>query len=230
MKTSIIKGHLHPITQFNRLAVKIFQDMGFEVIEGPEIATEHNNFDVLNVPQDHPSRDMQDTFWLKNGKLLRTHTSAMQIPAMINKKPPVKIVIPGRVFRNENADATHAHTFYQMEGFMIAKNVKMSHLIGTLEQFCKKIFGANTQIKVRSSYFPFTEPSIEIALNFNGKWLEMLGAGMIHPVVLENMNIDANKYSGFAFGIGCERFIMVMNNIDDLRLFLSSDLRFNKQF
>lgn len=226
----MIKGHLHPITQFLRLTTDFFDEEGFEIIEGNEIETEEYNFDLLNVPKDHPSRDVQDTFWLENGKLLRTHTSAMQIRAMENRKPPVRIIVPGRCFRHEATDTTHETTFYQLEGFAIDKNIQMSHLIGVLESFLKNIFGRKTKIRIRPHFYPFVEPGMDVDMEFKDKWKEVLGSGMIHPNVLKNMGVDPNKFQGFAFGLGIDRLMMMYFGINDIRLSYSGDLKLLKQF
>lgn len=240
-------GHLHPITQFTRKILDIFVSMGFEVVEGPEVETEEYNFDLLNIPKEHPSRDVWDTFYIqsksKNEKLLlRTHTSPVQLRAMEKKKPPVRLIVPGRVFRHEATDAGHETTFYQLEGLVIDRNIKMTDLIGVLQDFTKAVFGPETKIRVRPSFFPFTEPSIEVDMSClicGGKgcgacggsgWVESLGAGMVHPKVLKNMKISPDKYSGFAFGMGIDRLMMLYYGINDVRLSYSGDLRFIKQF
>ena len=234
----IYTGHMHPLSQFMRKLVLIFEEMGFELLDGPEIETAENNFDLLNVPKHHPARDMWDTFYIDDGrsiiskdkKMLRTHTSPVQIRAMKIKKPPIRIISPGRCFRHEATDATHETTFYQFEGLAIDKNIKMTDLIGTLSVFIKKIFGDNIKIQIRPSYFPFVEPGIEMSILWKDKWLEILGAGMIHPKVLQNMNLSSKIWTGFAFGMGIDRLIMLYHNIKDIRLFYGNDLRFLNQF
>jgi len=243
----IERGHLHPITQFLRKVEDIFVSMGFEVLDGPEVEDEEHNFNLLNMPADHPARDIQDTFYVKGGQphnqlLLRTQTSPMQIRAMKTRKPPVRLIVPGRVFRHEATDASHETTFYQCEGLVIDKDIKVTDLIGTLEQFFKAIFGPEVKMKVRPSFFPFTEPSLEAIMSCvicgqrgcsvckKTGWLEMLGCGMVHPKVLQNMKVDPNKYSGFAFGFGIDRMMMLYHQINDIRLSYSGDLRFLKQF
>jgi len=221
---------LHPLTWFMREAIAVFSSQGFEIVEGPEVMNEWYNFDSLNVPEDHPSRDIQDTFWLKNGKVLRTHTSSMQIKSMETRKPPVRIVVPGKCFRNERTDSSHETTFYQLDGFVIDRKVTMGELISTLEEFFKKIFGKNSKIRLRPHYYPFVEPGMDIDVKFQGKWEEVLGSGMIHPKVIRNMKLDPEIYSGFAFGMGIDRLMMLKFNIDDIRLSYSGDLRFLKQF
>jgi len=241
-------GHLHPITQFLEKIEDIFIKMGYEVVEGPEIESQKYNFDLLNFPKDHPSRDIQDTFYVDKDDaqnrpyLLRTHTSNVQIHAMKTRKPPVRVLAPGRVFRNERTDAGHESTFYQCEGFVIDKNIHITDLIGTLELFIKRLYGDNANIRVRPHFFPFTEPSIEVDMSCllcEGKgcsfckksgWVEALGSGMIHPNVLKNMKINPKEYSGFAFGLGIDRLMMLYYMVNDIRLSYSGDLRFIEQF
>ncbi len=249
-------GHKHPITQFLEKVEDVFVSMGFEVVDGPEIESDEYNFDLLNIPKEHPARDMWDTYYLtekpKNEKteklLLRTHTSPVQLRAMETRKPPVRIIVPGRVFRHEATDAGHEKNFYQCEGFVIDKNVSLANLISTLRILVKRIFGEKIEIRVRPSYFPFVEPGIEVDMSClicGGKgcsackqsgWVEILGAGMIHPKVLENMakiggkKWNPKEYSGFAFGLGIDRFAMLYYGINDIRLFYSGDLRFVEQF
>lgn len=237
-------GHLHPLTQFMKKVSDVFVSMGFEIVDGPEVETEEYNFDALNIPKDHPARDMWDTFYIKNrkGLLLRTHTSPVQIRAMEKRKPPVKLLVPGRVFRHEATDAGHETNFYQCEGLVIGENVSMANLISTLRIFIKKIFGEKAEIRVRPSFFPFVEPGIEVDMSCllcKGKgcsackqtgWVEVLGAGMVHPTVLKNMGVDYKKYSGFAFGLGIDRFMMLYYGVNDARLSYGGDVRFVKQF
>lgn len=225
-----MKGSLHPVTQALRKAITFFDDLGFEVYEGPEIDTEWYNFDALNVPSDHPSRDMQDTFWLTDGRLLRTQTSNAQVRYGKEHKPPIKVVSPGVCYRNESTDAGHETTFYQFEGLYIDKNVTMGQLFWTLENFYKYVYGDDVKIRFKPSFFPFTEPSVEFDVQFRGKWFELGGAGMVHPKVIANMGLDPEIYSGFAFGPGVERPLMVKYGINDIRLLRSGDLRFLKQF
>jgi phenylalanyl-tRNA synthetase alpha chain len=226
----IIKGNLHPLTQFLRDAIKIFEDLGFDVYEGPEVDSEWYNFDSLNFPKDHPARDMQDTFFLTNGKLLRTHTSNCQVRYGETHRPPIKAVFPGRVYRNEATDAKHETTFVQLEGLYIDKDVKVGHLIWTLEKFFQTLFGDDTKIRIKPSYFPFVEPGFEVDVKYQGKWFELLGAGMVHPNVIKNMKLDSDKYSGFAFGMGIDRLAILKYGIEDIRLFNSGNLQFLKQF
>ncbi len=224
------KGSLHPVTIAIRQAIKYFEALGFEVYEGPEVETEWYNFDALNVAADHPSRDVQDTFWLKDKRLLRTQTSNSQVRYGETRKPPIKVVVPGVCYRNEATDSGHETTFMQLEGLYIDKNVNLGQLLWILDGFYKNLYGNEVKVRFRPHHFPFTEPSIEFELKFRGKWFELGGAGMVHPTVIKNMGIDPEKYSGFAFGPGIERPIMIKYGINDIRLFRSSDLRFLKQF
>lgn len=226
----MIKGSLHPITQILRQTISFFENLGFDVYEGLEVDTEWYNFDALNTPSDHPSRDVQDTFWLKDGRLLRTQTSNSQVKYGEMHKPPIKVVVPGVCYRNESTDSGHETTFMQIEGLYVDKEVKLGHLLWILNQFYKKIYGSDVKVRFRPHHFPFTEPSIEFELKFKDKWFELGGAGMVHPQVIKNMGIDPKKYSGFAFGPGIERPLMIKYGIDDIRLFRSGDLRFLKQF
>jgi phenylalanyl-tRNA synthetase alpha chain len=238
------KGHLHPLTIAIRNIVSVFSEMGFEVADGPEIESEYYNFDALNVPKDHPSRDMQDTFWLKGVKetVLRTHTSAVQVHYMETHKPPFRIIVPGRVFRHEATDATHEVQFYQMEGLVVGEHIALAHLKGTLDAFFKKLYGEKSSIRFRPSFFPFVEPGVEIDVSCfkcAGKgcslckqtgWIEVMGAGMVHPNVLKNAGIDPRKWRGFAFGAGIDRLVMLKYGIDDVRLLYAGDLRLINQF
>jgi len=224
------KGSLHPITQLLREAISSFQELGFDVYQGPEIENEWYNFDALNMATDHPARDMQDTFWLKNGKLLRTHTSNGQVRYAETRKPPIRAVFPGQVYRNEATDFKHETSIYQLEGLCIDKGIQVGHLFGTLEHFFKKMYGDDTEIRFQPSYFPFVEPGFEVEAKYKGKWIELLGAGMVHPKVIQNMKIDPKIYSGFAFGMGIDRLVMLKYGIEDIRNLRSGDLRFLKQF
>lgn len=237
------KGHLHPITQFTREVVGIFSDMGFVVATGPELEKEHYNFDALNIAKDHPSRDMQDTFWIKSkdkdkqndnlGRpVMRTQTSAVQARFLEKNKDnlPCAIIVPGKVFRNEATDATHEVQFFQLEALYVDKDVNMGHLKGTVEHFLKKLYGNEVVIRFRPSFFPFVEPGVEVDMLFNGKWLEMGGAGMVHPNVLRQCGIDPDIWKGFAFGFGVDRLVMRQNNIPDVRMIYDGDLRFINQF
>ena len=231
-----VKGNLHPITQVRNQLIDIFGSMGFEIYEGSEIETDYYNFTALNTPQDHPARDMQDTFYLSPEFLLRTQTSAGQIHVMEAKKPPIKIISPGKVFRSDD-DATHSPMFSQMEGLVVDKGISLCDLKGMLDVFVKKIFGENTTTRLRPSYFPFTEPSVEVDVSCfqcGGKgcklckgtgWIEVLGAGVVNKKVLEGCDIDTDEYSGFAFGIGIERIAMLKYGINNIKLLFESDLR-----
>jgi len=237
------KGHLHPVTSVIREMCAIFDRMGFSVAQGPELEDEFHNFDALNVPPDHPARDMQDTFWIKTKpgeakKVLRTHTSSVQVRFMesIAKSPkPFKIVIPGKVYRNEATDATHEAQFYQMEGLYVNKNVSMAELKGTLSRFFKEFLGPAAKIRFRTSYFGFVEPGVEVDVWYEsapgkGKWLELVGAGIVHPKVFESCGLDPKVWKGFAFGFGVDRLVLLRYGIDDIRHLYSGDLRLINQF
>jgi len=235
-------GHLHPITQFLRKVEDIFISMGFEIVDGPEVETPEYNFDLLNIPKNHPARDVWDTFYVEKGFLLRTHTSPVQIRAMEKRKPPIRLIVPGRVFRHEATDAGHETTFYQCEGLVIDQCITVANLISTLDSFLKEIFGPKVKTRVRPEFYPFVEPGMDIdmqCLICKGKgcsvckqrgWLEMLGSGMVHPTVLKNMKVDPDKYSGFAFGLGIDRLMMLYHGINDIRLSYKGDLKFLEQF
>ena len=226
------RGHLHPITLVQREVEEIFQSMGFSVLDGPEVETAHYNFDALNVPENHPARDMWDTFWLKDlNLLLRTHTSPMQARYMEKNNPPLRIIVPGRCFRHEATDATHGFQFYQFEGLMVGQDVSAANFKAIVEEFFKKFFRfSDIQIRLRPSYFPFVEPGFEVDIKRDkDKWLEIMGAGMVHPNVFKSAGYT-KKWQGFAFGAGIERLAMIKYQIDDIRIFFSSDLRFLKQF
>ncbi len=235
-------GKLHPLNTVLNDMIDIFQSMGFDVLDGPEVETDHYNFECLNVPADHPARDMQDTFYLGEGLLLRTQTSAAQIRTMETRKPPIRVICPGRVFRADEVDATHSPVFHQIEGLVVDKGVTMCDLKGVLEQFAHEIYGADTKVKFRPSFFPFTEPSVEVDVSCSecgGKgcrvckgagWIEILGAGMVHPNVLRSCGIDPEVYSGFAFGIGLDRLTTTRYKISDIRLLFENDKRFLDQF
>lgn len=235
-------GSIHPITKIIDEVKEIFIGMGYNVEDGPEIETAHYNFDQLNTPEDHPARDLQDTFYITDDVLLRTQTSPVQARVMEKQKPPIKIICPGAVYRSDSVDATHSPVFHQIEGLVIDKNISMGDLKGTLEIFAKKCLGEDTKIRFRPHHFPFTEPSAEADVSCfvcGGKgcrvckgegWIELLGCGMVHPNVLRNCNIDPKEYSGFAFGFGVERIAMAKYGIDDMRLLYENDVRFLKQF
>ncbi|MBI3020356.1 MAG: phenylalanine--tRNA ligase subunit alpha [Parcubacteria group bacterium] len=287
MQEKMPQGHLHPLSQMIREINAIFYDLGFEFAEGPEIETEHYNFDALNIPANHPARDMWDTFWLRSSQkeipnsppkedrpsadnfqtcpvpnrrfwfgipnsrfLLRTHTSPVQVRYMESHKPPFRIIVPGKVYRHEATDATHEAEFFQLEGLAIDKNITLAHLKGTLETFFRKFFGYEAKVRFRPSFFPFVEPGVEVdvecfkcegsglalsgvegcALCKRTGWIEIMGAGMVHPKVLSGVGIDPRLWQGFAFGVGIERLGMLKYGVDDIRLFLSGDLRFINQF
>ena len=234
-------GALHPVTLVEKTISDLLIAMGFEVLAGPEIESDWYNFQALNIPADHPARDMQDTFYITDSILLRTQTSPMQARLMEKKQPPIKMICPGKVFRSDS-DASHSPVFHQIEGLVVDENITLCDLKGTLEYLASNLFGPDTQVRFRPSYFPFTEPSVEVDLtcsNCGGKgcslckgtgWIEVLGAGMVNPVVLENCRIDSKKYTGYAFGLGVERIAMIKYGIPDIRLFYECDLRFLKQF
>lgn len=223
-------GHLHPISIILKEFVEFFTKLGFEVFLGPEIEDKWHNFDGLNIPEDHPAQDLWNTIWIEKGLLLRTHTSPVQLRAMKQKKPPIKIIVPGKVFRYESTDPSHEIQFYQLEGLWIDKNISLVNLKAVLTLFLKEIFGEKIKIRFRPGFFPFTEPSIEVDILHKKNWIEILGAGMVHPRVLKNGGIDPKKWQGFAFGLGVERLAMVKWGINDIRLFLGNDLRFLSQF
>ncbi len=235
------RGSLHPLTQVQDEIVRIFVGLGFSVAEGPEIEDDYHNFEALNIPRDHPARDMQDTFYLGEDILLRTHTSPVQIRTMQAQRPPVRVICPGRVYRRD-ADLTHSPMFHQVEGLAVDRGISMGDLKGTLELFAREMFGPRSRIRFRPSFFPFTEPSAEVdVLCFlcggqgcrvckQSGWLEILGSGMVHPQVLRNVGYDPEEVTGWAFGLGVERVAMLKYGIDDIRLFFENDLRFLRQF
>ncbi len=234
-------GHMHPLTLVKNEMISVFAGMGFDVFEGPEIEDDDHNFTRLNVPKDHPSRDMQDTFYLEDDLLLRTQTSGGQIRVMDSQKPPIKVLVPGRVFRSDS-DATHSPMFHQMEGLVVDKGITLCDLQGMLDKFVQQLFDSSVRTRLRPSYFPFTEPSVEVDVSCfecSGKgcslckhtgWIEVLGGGVVHPKVLENCGIDSSVYSGIAFGIGIERIAMLKYGINNIGLLFENDLRFLKQF
>ncbi|MSR68342.1 phenylalanine--tRNA ligase subunit alpha [Candidatus Saccharibacteria bacterium] len=226
-------GHLHPVSLVLKETYQIFTELGFAIVDSLEIETDWYNFEALNMPDIHPAREMQDTFYIKgsNKKLLpRTHTSGMQVRFMLENKPPFKIIVPGKVFRSENEDATHSWSFNQIEGLVVGEGVSMANLKGVLLQIVKRQLGKETEIRFRPSYFPYTEPSVEVDAKYNGKWLELGGAGMVHPEVLARCGIDPDKYSGFAFGWGVERIAAIKYNISDLRQMWRPKIEFLEQF
>ena len=223
-------GSLHPLTKVQKELESIFMGLGFTVVDGPEAETDYYNFEALNIPSTHPARDMQDTFFTTLGGLLRTHTSCIQARALEKLSPPLRIVAPGRCFRCERIDASHEHTFYQMEGMMVDKEITVGHLIYFMKTLLREIFGSEQKIRLRPGYFPFVEPGFELDIWFKGRWLELLPCGLVHPKVLEYGGIDASKWQGFAFGLGLSRLVMSRYQIDDIRHLQGGDLRFLKQF
>jgi phenylalanyl-tRNA synthetase alpha chain len=233
---SVKKGNLHPITLVIREVVSLFDRMGFSVKEGPDIESEEFNFEALNIGKDHPARDMHDTFYLTNKQLLRTHTSPVQIRTMLNEKPPLRILAPGKVYRYD-ADTSHSPVFHQVEGLYVDKKVTLADLKGTLTNFLQSFFGKAYEVRFRSSYFPFTEPSVEVDVKWNdpgsplhGKWFEVMGAGLVQREVFRQSKIDPDTYTGFAFGMGIERLAMLKYQISDIRLLYENDARLLKQF
>lgn len=236
------KGHQHPLTQMIAEINSIFAEKGFVFADGPEAETEHYNFDQLNVPKDHPARDMQDTFWFRpddvaEPTVLRTQTSPVQVRYMEKHEPPIRIIVPGKVFRNEATDATHEAQFFQLEGLYVDKGVHLGHLKGTIEYFFSKFFNGSVEVRFRPSFFPFVEPGVEIDMMLKdsdsklaNKWIEVMGAGMVHPNVLRAGGIDPETYSGFAFGMGVDRLAVMKYGINDIRDLYTGDLRFVNQF
>ncbi len=235
-------GHLHPYTVVQRQLEDIFRQMGFRVLDGPDVESEYYNFTALNIPADHPARDIQDTFWLKNGNLLRTQTSPVQVRALQKFGAPFRGVVPGRCFRYEATDASHEHTFYQMEGLMVDKNISIANLVAVMKVLLQSIFQREVQVRLRQGFFPFVEPGFELdirCLICDGKgcsvckqsgWVELIPCGMVHPEVLRAGGVDPDQYTGFAFGLGLSRLVMMKYGIDDVRLLMSGDIRFLKQF
>src|SRR2546430_12671332 len=240
--TSHERGAIHPLTQMLDRSIGVFRRMGFALAEGPDIETEWHCFDALNTPADHPARNEQDTFYLPDGRLLRTHTSTVQIRTMESAPPPIRVIAPGAAYRRDEIDATHTSQFHQIEGLYVDENVSVADLKGALEFFLRELFGANTAVRFRPHFFPFTEPSFEIdvksaALKSGEKWIEVCGCGMVHPAVFEAVNqsrgdaaYDPEKWSGYAFGLGVDRLAMILFEIPDIRLFAQNDLRFLEQF
>jgi len=235
-------GRIHPITQIQYEIEDIFRSMGFMVFDGPQLEDDYHNFEALNIPADHPARDMQDTFWLKNGRLLRTHTSSVQIRAMEKFEPPLRGISPGRVYRYEATDASHDNTFYQVEGLMIDKDISVANLIYVMKVLLREIFKRDVQVRLRPGYFPFVEPGFELDISClicdskgcsvckHEGWVELLPCGAVHPNVLKACNIDPDEYTGFAFGMGLNRLVMMRYGIDDIRHFQSGNLEFLEQF
>jgi phenylalanyl-tRNA synthetase alpha chain len=235
-------GHLHPVTQVQRELEELFVSLGFAVLDGPEVESEYYNFDALNIPADHPARDMQDTFWLTDGRLLRTHTSPVQVRGLEKLGPPLKMIAPGRVFRNEEVDPSHEHTFYQLEGMMVDRDVSVAHLIYFMKTLLSAVFRREVTVRLRPGFFPFVEPGFELDIQClicggpgcpvckQSGWVELLPCGLTHPAVLRYGGVDPEEWSGFAFGLGLTRLAMMRYAIDDIRLFASGDLRFLNQF
>ncbi len=223
-------GHKHPLNSTIDKMVDIFVGLGYTVATGPQMESDYYNFEALNTPPDHPARDMQDTFYLSENKLLRTQTSSVQIRYMETHEPPIRIVAPGRVYRRDTVDATHSAVFHQVELLAVDKKLNFTHLKGTIKEFLRQMFGDDLPVLFRTSYFPFTEPSAEVDVQWKGKWLEVMGCGMVDPNVLKAVGYDPEVYSGFAAGFGVERFAMVLHQIDDIRRLYNSDLRFLRQF
>jgi len=223
-------GQVHPLNGMIDQMLDIFVGLGYTVAEGFEVESDYYNFEALNTPQDHPARDMQDTFYLPDGNLLRTHTSSVQIRYMEQHEPPMRVIAPGRVYRRDTVDATHSAVFHQLELLAIEEGLRFTDLRGTIKEFLRQMFGDDLEVRFRASYFPFTEPSAEVDVQWNGKWLEVLGCGMVDPNVLKAVGYDPERYTGFAAGLGVERFAMVLHQMDDIRRFYNSDLRFLKQF
>ena len=227
-------GGLHPSTQMIREITQAFNEMGFQTVEGPEVELERYNFDMLNIPETHPARDMFDTFWVDSETnddiLLRTHTSPVQARVMETNDPPIRVVVPGKCYRYEATDATHEWQFNQIEGLAVDEGITFADLKGTLYEFARRIFGPSQKVRFRCDFFPFVEPGVDMSIEWKGDWLEIMGAGMVHPRVLENAGYDSTKYTGFAFGMGPERISMLKNEITDIRHFFSNDLRFLTQF
>jgi phenylalanyl-tRNA synthetase alpha chain len=236
------RGHLHPITRIQRELEDLFVSLGFTVLDGPEVETEYYNFDALNIPPDHPARDMQDTFWLDGGNLLRTHTSPVQVRGMERLGPPLRMIAPGRVFRNESVDASHEHTFYQLEGMMIDRHVSVAHLLYFMKTLLTAIFQREVTVRLRPGYFPFVEPGFELDIQClicggpgcpvckHSGWVELLPCGLVNPHVLRTSGIDPDEWGGFAFGLGLTRLVMMRYGIDDIRHLQGGDLRFLEQF
>ncbi len=235
------RGSLHPVTRIRREVEDLFSSMGYRVLDGPEVELAYYNFEALNIPEDHPARDLQDTFWCdeEGHVLLRTHTSPVQIRAMQHLSPPIRAIVPGRVFRNEALDASHEHTFHQVEGLVVDEGIHVGHLIGTLRAVLREIFRGEIEIRLRPGYFPFVEPGFEVDIRLPqddgsagplADWMEFCGAGMVHPEVIRAGGVDPDRYTGFAFGMGLDRMVMLRYGIDDIRHFMSGDLRFLRQF
>ena len=234
MEQGRIKGSMHPISSLLHEILIIFHDFGYVAESGPELETAYYNFEALNIPEGHPAQEMWDTFWIKghSGKLMRTHTSPVQVRYMEKHKPPLRVVVPGKVFRNEATDATHEVQFHQVEGLCVTEDATLAEMKGVLDALLRKLFGSEVQVRYRPSFFPFTEPSLEVDMKRKGddKWLEILGCGMVHRQVLARVGIDSRKYQGFAFGMGVDRIAMLRHQFDDIRMLYKGDLRVINQF
>jgi phenylalanyl-tRNA synthetase alpha chain len=222
-------GRLHPVMQVARDLEDIFLGLGFDLLDGPWVEDDRHNFTALNIPPDHPARDMQDTFWLEDGRLLRTHTSPVQVRALETRPPPIRAVALGRIFRHEEVDATHENTFHQVEGLLVDRDVSAAHLVWVLRTVLRELFGREVETRLRPAYFPFVEPGFEMDMRFRGRWMEILGCGMVHPQVLAAGGADPSTWSGFAFGLGVDRIAMLRHGIEDIRHLMSGDLRFLRQ-
>ncbi len=227
---SRIGGTLHPVRQLLRRAEDVCLAMGFEILDGPWVEDDEHNFTALNIPPGHPARDMQDTFWLTDGHLLRTHTSPVQIRTMRDRSPPIRVVSPGRVFRNEEVDATHEYTFHQIEGLLIDREIHVGHMIHVLRELISALLETSVDVRLRPAYFPFVEPGFEMDVTWRGRWLELLGCGLVHPDVLRGQGVDPAVWSGFAFGMGIDRLVMLRRGIEDIRHLMGGDPRFLRQF
>ena len=229
-------GSLHPVTLTRRLMERTFRDMGFDVVEGPDVELEEYNFDRLRIPAGHPARDMWDTIWVADDdsggprQLLRTHTSPMQIRYLERRQPPIRVIVPGTCYRYEATDATHEWMLTQIEGLVIDENLSFAHLKGTLEAFVRRMFGADIETRFRCDYFPFVEPGAELGVRWQGDWLEVLGCGMVHPEIIEDAGLDPDRFTGFAFGMGVERVAMLRYGVRDIRHFYRNDIRFLREF
>lgn len=234
METDARQGSIHPITAIIAELVTIFDGLGYTVATGPELENEYYNFDALNIPSGHPAREMQDTFWIQDmpEMLLRTHTSPMQVRYLEKHRPPIRVIVPGKVFRNEATDATHEAQFHQLEGFCLTEDTSLADMKGTIDTMLRQLFGDSIEVRYRPNFFPFTEPSLEVDMKRVGdsSWVEMIGCGMIHPQVLSRAGIDPAKYRGFAFGMGIDRIAMLRYQFGDVRLLYKADLRFITQF
>lgn len=222
-------GRMHPVMQVCRELEDIFLGLGFDLLDGPWVEDEQHNFTALNIPADHPARDMQDTFWLQDGRLLRTHTSPVQVRTLRTQPPPIRAVALGRIFRHEELDATHENTFHQVEGLLVDRDVSAAHLVWVLRTVLQELFGRDVEVRLRPAYFPFVEPGFEMDMRFRGRWMEILGCGLVHPGVLRAGGLDPDTWSGLAFGMGVDRIAMLRHGIEDIRHLMAGDLRFLRQ-